>query len=373
MAALLKKMVLFLALILVLIGAGGYIFIKTHEVFAANFADDVLRPLIGGKTTIALEALFFKFQDTINKATYGFGNPIKGPFSKNGTTLKKINILESELFTLDPIAPLYPFQPITNEGIWTPIDIQMKQDIMAKTFVRPDKDRPFAIVALVKMNMSHLILSAVAGIKEPGGKLNPGKGHIPDEVQKSNLLVAAFNGGFQQKDGYYGMIIVNKVYLPLKKNLATLIMYTSAKPTIINYQGQKLKDDMIAVRQNGPLLLENSQIVTSSTAWNMQTWGLTTTNSMYTWRSGIGVTKNGNLIFAVGPSLVPETLAQALLMAGAVNAMQLDINPVWVRFVSFHSLGNETYTYDSLIKGMINGGYQYLHGYNKDFFYVTKK
>ena len=94
MAALLKKMVLFLALILVLIGAGGYIFIKTHEVFAANFADDVLRPLIGGKTTIALEALFFKFQDTINKATYGFGNPIKGPFSKNGTTLKKINILE---------------------------------------------------------------------------------------------------------------------------------------------------------------------------------------------------------------------------------------------------------------------------------------
>ena len=154
MAALLKKMVLFLALILVLIGAGGYIFIKTHEVFAANFADDVLRPLIGGKTTIALEALFFKFQDTINKATYGFGNPIKGPFSKNGTTLKKINILESELFTLDPIAPLYPFQPITNEGIWTPIDIQMKQDIMAKTFVRPDKDRPFAIVALVKMNMS---------------------------------------------------------------------------------------------------------------------------------------------------------------------------------------------------------------------------
>ena len=121
------------------------------------------------------------------------------------------------------------------------------------------------------------------------------------------------------------------------------------------------------------MLLQNSKDVTSSSAWDMQTWGLTTTNSMYTWRSGIGVTKNGNLIYAAGPSLVPQTLAVALKAAGAVNAMQLDINPVWVRFVIFNSLGDGKYRYYSLTKDMTNGGYQDLIGYQKDFFYLVQK
>jgi hypothetical protein len=150
-------------------------------------------------------------------------------------------------------------------------------------------------------------------------------------------------------------------------------MYQNKQPVIIRYTGQKLDKDIIAIRQNGPLLIENSKIVTSSDAWNMQTWGLTTTNSMYTWRSGVGVTKDGNLIYACGPSLVPETLAKALLEAGAVNAMQLDINSTWVRFILFNTVSNGQYAYHPLQAKMVNGGNQYLHGYQKDFFYVYKK
>jgi hypothetical protein len=150
-------------------------------------------------------------------------------------------------------------------------------------------------------------------------------------------------------------------------------MYSNAKPKIINYTGQDLGQNVIAVRQNGPLLLQNSKDVTSSNEWNMETWGLTTTNSMYTWRSGIGVTKDGDLIYAVGPSLVPQTLAAALKAAGAINAMQLDINPVWVRFIIYDPLGNGLYRYYSLTKDMTNGGYQDLTGYQKDFFYLVKK
>jgi hypothetical protein len=244
---------------------------------------------------------------------------------------------------------------------------------MAKTFVRPDPQRSYAITYLVKMNMDNLVLSTVAGIAEPGEKDNPGPGRIPTDVQKSNMLIATFNGGFQKKDGHYGMIVNQKIYLPLQKNLATLVMYNNAKPKIINYTGQDLGQNVIAVRQNGPMLLQNSKDVTSSNEWNMETWGLTTTNSMYTWRSGIGVTKDGDLIYAVGPSLVPQTLAAALKAAGAINAMQLDINPVWVRFIIYDPLGNGLYRYYSLTKDMTNGGYQDLTGYQKDFFYLVKK
>jgi hypothetical protein len=94
---------------------------------------------------------------------------------------------------------------------------------------------------------------------------------------------------------------------------------------------------------------------------------------MYTWRSGIGITKNGDLLYACGPSLIPETLAEALQRAGAVDAMQLDINPFWVRFTFFQTIGKGQYTNTQLTPELVNGGPEFLNGYRKDFFYVYKQ
>jgi hypothetical protein len=358
--------------ILIVVSLGFYALIRINQVFAANFADNVLRPIIGNQATIKIEAVFFGVEDRVNRVKYSFvkSNPLE--FTQVSTGVNYSPDMSAG-FNLERISSLSFFPLFSGEGEWTSIYSGTSESLMAKTFVRPDPQRSYAVAYLVKLNMNNLLLSAVAGIREPGGKNNPGPGKIPIEAQKSNMLVAAFNGGFQEKDGHYGMIVKQKTYLPLQKNLATMVIYDGAKPKIINYTGQNLGRNIIAVRQNGPMLLENSKDVTSSNEWNMQTWGLTTTNSMYTWRSGIGITKNGNLIYAAGPSLIPQTLATALKAAGAVNAMQLDINPVWVRFVIFNPLGNGLYNYYSLTKEMVNGGYQDLIGYQKDFFYLVKK
>ena len=66
-------------------------------------------------------------------------------------------------------------------------------------------------------------------------------------------------------------------------------------------------------------------------------------------------------------------LATSLRMAGAINAIQLDINPNWVRFNIFSPLGNGKYTSETLTKELKDGSGAYLNGYNKDFFYVYKK
>ncbi len=200
----------------------------------------------------------------------------------------------------------------------------------------------------------------------------PGTGFVPRRVQDANSLEAVFNGGFQEKDGHYGMVVGGTTYVPLRLGLATMLLYKDGTFKLINYQGDALGSDVVAVRQNGPLLLQNGAI-TPFVEEGKDTWGRTTTNSMYTWRSGIGVTKNGNLLYAVGGSLVPETLAQALKDAGAVDAMQLDINPFWVRFILYASQGSGQYTYAPLLQNMTNGGKAYLAGYEKDFFYVYKK
>jgi uncharacterized membrane protein len=60
-------------------------------------------------------------------------------------------------------------------------------------------------------------------------------------------------------------------------------------------------------------------------------------------------------------------------MAGAANAIQLDINPFWVRFNIFEPKENGGYTSTTLTKDLKNGSKDYLNGYGKDFFYVYKK
>jgi hypothetical protein len=58
-------------------------------------------------------------------------------------------------------------------------------------------------------------------------------------------------------------------------------------------------------------------------------------SSEYQWRSGLGVTADGALVYVVGPVLTPLMLADLLVRAGAVRGIQLDINPTWPVFASF--------------------------------------
>ncbi len=239
---------------------------------------------------------------------------------------------------------------------------------------RPDMKRPYAIVSLVKMDMQKLGIGLQGGTYYPGGTRHVyGSGSIPPEIQKANTLVAAFNGGFQEKDGGYGMLLGQETYVPLRLNLPTLVLSSTGSAQFITYHGQPFPTDSVGIRQNGPYLVENGKI-TSYVEAGTDTWGRTITNSTYTWRSALGMTKNGNLLYAAGNSLVPQTLAQALVTAGAVNAIQLDINPPWVRFILYQPFGNAQYSSTPLLTNMQqNGGSAYLHGYNKDFFYVYKK
>ncbi len=354
----------------------SYVYMQFNPAAAAQAADNILRPLLGSKKTLALEGTYFTFNDQINKLVYTYKKPNSDIFtSPLSTDMLPIKTASSEAMDLSSITLTNTFPPLPGEGVWQQIPSTLFQNmtVLAKTFVRPDPTRDYAIVSLVKMDMHKLGIGVQAGTYYPGGTHGIfGLGIVPKTIQQSNNLVAVFNGGFMEKDGEYGMVVGNKVYVPLRKDLATLLMYTNGTAQFIDYQGQVLGNDVIAARQNGAFLVRDG-IVTPFVETSQDTWGRTTTNSMYTWRSGIGLTKDGNIIYAVGNSLLPQTLALALQKAGAVDAMQLDINPYWVRFILYNSLGNGLYSYYPLLKEMHNGGYAYLHGYNKDFFYIYKK
>lgn len=339
---------------------------------AAQAADYMFRPILGSSETIALESVYFAIGDTITAAEYALFGPKKETLSQKIIAQKEI---VPKNIDLQSIPVLIPTPSLVGEGVWIPLkqNIYPGQTIIASTFLRPDSAKPYAVVTLVKMDMEKLALGVEAGTYYPGGTRHVyGPGFVPIAIQKANTLLAVFSGGFQEKDGHYGMIVGNKTYVPLRNGLPVIVLHKDGSVNFADYTGQKFAQDVVGLRQNGPYLVRHN-VITPFVEQGPDTWGRTTTNSMYTWRSGIGITKNGNLIYAVGNSLLPKTLAIALQKAGAIDAIQLDINPFWVRFILYKSLGNGMYSYNSLLSNMQNGGYQYLHGYNKDFFYVYKK
>jgi hypothetical protein len=359
-----KNKILIILGIILTIFIAIILFIKLDTGAAANFTDNVLRPVLGQKTVGFLEKNFFNASDKFQQIT-----------DKNG--LKDIPQFTSHDIAgqASPIPLIQGLSKIEGEGIWLnrPLKAFPNKEVMAYTFVRPDSSRPFAYVTLVTMDMSVFRLGAVAGKTQPGGPAgNPGPGKIPADVVSGGKLVAAFNGGFQYRDGMYGMIVNEKTYLPLEKNVGTLIGYSDGSLKIVDYQGQNLGSNVAFIRQNCPILIENGQIFAENEI-NKKLWGRTFNSDIYTQRSGIGLTGSGNLIYAAGNNLSPQTLATALQMAGATSAIQLDINPFWVRFSIFEPKIGGGYSTNSLTKSMPDGSKDYLNGYSKDFFFLYQK
>ncbi|MEU0506837.1 hypothetical protein [Nocardia sp. NPDC005998] len=64
----------------------------------------------------------------------------------------------------------------------------------------------------------------------------------------------------------------------------------------------------------------------------------TVDNRYFVWRSGVDITADGNIVYAMGPALSVRTRAELLHRAGAVRAMEFDINTEWVSFMTCDSI-----------------------------------
>ncbi len=370
------KIVIGCFVFLLTLAIAGVLFVKLNTSAAADFTDKVLRPLLGSNNVIFIEKVFFNISDKVQQIT---GAKAEAPQFVDAVspsaTPASLPVVESRHFTLTDIPPNPKFKALAHEGVWkdNPLAAYPGKEVMAHTFVRPDDSRQFTVVTLLKVDMSLIRMGTVAGRSEPAGIIGKhGPGKVPDEIVQAGTLLAAFDGGFQYKDGQYGMIVGDMTYLPLKNDLGTIVGYKDGSLKIINYSGQDLGPNVAFVRQNCPIMIENGEITTSDPK-NRALWGRTMTTDIYTWRTGMGLDKDGNLIFAVGNNLVPATLGAALKAAGAVNAIQLDINPNWVRFNIFESIGSGQYKSTTLTRDLKDGSSQYLHGYDKDFFYLYQR
>jgi hypothetical protein len=171
-----------------------------------------------------------------------------------------------------------------------------------------------------------------SGSASPGG--GPWTYTAPVQPAQATSLVAAFNGGFKMSVAGGGYFTQGRQVVPLRSGAASLVVYANGTTDVGTWGTDVAMTPTVAdVRQNLVLLVAGGQPTSGAYSW--PAWGATIGNVEYIWRSGVGITADGALVYVTGPSLSPLQLAQLLVRAGAVRAMQLDINPDWTILATY--------------------------------------
>jgi hypothetical protein len=181
------------------------------------------------------------------------------------------------------------------------------------------------------------------------GSLSPGDGPFrytaPVLPAAAATLVAAFNGGFKMNEARGGYYTEGRVIDPLRTGAASLVIYADGSVDVGAWGSDvTMTPQVVSVRQNLLPLVAGGRPTPRAASTRWRAWGSTcgATSCASTvpgiehqWRSGLGITADGALVYVAGPALDPLQLAELLVRAGAVRGMQLDINPNWPVFVTY--------------------------------------
>ncbi len=172
--------------------------------------------------------------------------------------------------------------------------------------------------------------------------------------------------------GYYTQ---GHMIIPLRRGAASVVIFKDGTMTLGTWgtPGFTMSNKIASVRQNLRLLVNNGRPVGDLS--NPALWGATLGGTFNVWRSGLGVTKDGAIIYVGGPAMSITDLANVLVRAGAVRGMQLDINTDWVQYSVFNGALNAPVTGAngvSLLNSMNGPPSRYFASWwNRDFFTMS--
>jgi len=389
-------------LLIIILAAIG-VMLQTSPSIGA-YGAEYLRQIVGEQPVALMEMAVFTIQDAITKTEVNLGlDKPANPWQTSVAGKVKIYpglavqtqpkpITGSSGGTLITEVPANPLQPgptqaagwtppavtplgtLAGVGSWTPyISVPSGEVVAYRTLLQPDPTRSYALTAVVTFNLKDVQLHYRIGFNDP---YEPGikkfsDGKIPAIYLSLNVLLAAFNGGFKFEHGAFGSMQDNKTSVPPRNGFGTVAFYQDGHIQIGKWGTDlSLSPDMVAFRQNGPLVIQDGAITPQVDTPNY--WGYTITGSTVTWRSGIGIDQPGDtLYYFAGPYLTINSLAQAMAAVHVWDAIQLDINNFWVNFESFTSTGDQLTPEPLFPKEMNAATSRFLAPYVRDFFYVT--
>ena len=257
--------------------------------------------------------------------------------------------------------------PLPNEGTWQTLGRVGGVPALVGTYLRPDAAHTSSVASVVSMDPKLLRYELHPGTSDPGGSNWGTPPSIPPGSR--NGLLATFNGGFKVSQSGGGFFLNGVTRGTLTPNIASLVFHKDGH-VAVGLWGRDvgMSPDVVGVRQNLHLLVDRSTVSGAVDSHVQSTWGLTIGGKDFVWRSGIGVTADGRIVFVYGSALSPRTLADLLHQAGCVEAMQLDINPAWMSFQYYTPApdpANPTPT--ALLSAQVRPANRYYEPTSRDF------
>jgi Phosphodiester glycosidase len=263
-----------------------------------------------------------------------------------------------------PIRPALP-----GEGVWRATRPGLEADPpVLLTTLRSQPEYPRVVAGLAWIDTSRTKLTLNPGRQEPSVVIPRG----PMEIPRTNRgkLLATFNSGFKLSDSHGGVVLNGHTYAPMRDGQGTLVGFTGGRVDVVDWSYGSVAPSSVAfARQNLPLLVNEGRLNPSLA--NGAEWGATVGNAVLVWRSGVGVDRRGNLIYAAGNDQTAKSLADTLIRAGATRAMELDINSYWVSFITYGAPGAEAPA--NLLPDMERPVTRYLEPDDRDFFAVYSR
>ncbi len=260
---------------------------------------------------------------------------------------------------------IHPALP--GEGVWKKAAAHAgpRPPVLLTTF-RSDPEYPQFVAGVAWIDSARTRLAYVPGLAEPPPPLSHrGLAEVPIAMRKR--VVATFNGGFPLETSNAGLIYRGKVRETMVNGIATVVEYRDGRVDIVRWhQGPGAPANVWFAKQNLPAIIDEGRL--NPNLSDGPEWGETVNNAVRVWRSGIGVDSHGNLLYAAANFQTVESLARILQRAGAVRALELDINEDWTSFISYRHPGAQDPS--NLLPEMFRPADRYLTPDERDFFAV---
>jgi len=233
-----------------------------------------------------------------------------------------------------PLRTLAGTHPLPGEGRWRVLATVGGQPAIYGTYLRFSPIYTSYVGGIAWMNQSMLMFELRPGTEDPG----PGNWHAQPDIAAGTRrgLLATFNSGFKIASSGGGFYLHGNYAGSLVRGEASVVYYRDGHIAIGNWdQTVRMTRDVVGVRQNLHLIVNHGHIPANVNNAVSTSWGATLGGGYNVWRSGIGETRSGQIVFVYGPALDVHELAQLLQRAGAYRAMELDINPAWMSFMYY--------------------------------------
>jgi hypothetical protein len=258
---------------------------------------------------------------------------------------------------------------LKGEGVWHAASAHAgpQPPVLLTTF-RSDPEYPQFVAGVAWIDSSRTRLAYVPGLAEPPEISHRGPAEVPTALRKR--VVATFNGGFPLETSNAGLVYRGRTVASMVNGIATLVEYRDGRIDIVRWEsGSNPGPHIWFAKQNLPPIVYEGKL--NPNLSDGPEWGATVNNAVRVWRSGLGIDPHGNLIYAASNYQTVGSLAEMLRRAGAVRALELDINEDWTSFITYRRPGAAEPS--NLLPEMFRPPTRYLTPDERDFFAVYSR